>query len=55
MQKFSVRISNDYKKLYTSIIEAETEKEAILLTVEEAESKGIHIPDEFWTRIKIVK
>lgn len=53
MAKFKVRIANEYKRLYTTTVYAETERKAFLLARLEAESKGIILPTEVWTRITL--
>ena len=52
MPKFTITFvkENGYKNLYQTIVEATTETEAFIKAREEAESKGIKLPSEVWTR-----
>ncbi len=53
MKKFTIRFSNEGGgQIYTAIVEAETEKQAFLMAVKEAENKGKTIPEEVWTSCK---
>jgi 3-deoxy-D-arabino-heptulosonate 7-phosphate (DAHP) synthase class II len=41
---------NGFKNHYQTVVEAVDEKEAFLKARDEAESKGIELPKEVWTR-----
>ncbi len=56
MKKYKIRFSKESAgKLYSTIIEANSEKEAFFLAVKEAESKGIKIPNEVWASTTEIK
>jgi hypothetical protein len=46
--KYKVRISNNFKHLYTATVEAKDEPEAIQKAMIEANLNGIILPEEFW-------
>lgn len=51
--RYKVRFSKEnWRKIYSTTVEAETEQEAFLKAVKEAEQKDIIIPEEVWTSIK---
>ena len=51
MDKYTIRFSKENGgKYYSTIVGANSEQEAFLKAREEAESKGIVLPDEVWTR-----
>ena len=52
MSKYTITFvkENGYKKYYQTIVEAEDETQAFLKARDEAEAKGIKLPDEVWTR-----
>ena len=51
MPKFTITFSKEnMKRIYQTIVTAENEKEAFLLARDEAQGKGIELPDEVWTR-----
>ena len=53
MPKFTITFSKEHGgKYYQTVVEAKDEKEAFFLARDEAESKGIKLPDEVWTRTK---
>ena len=53
MKRYTITLSNDnYKRLYQTFVDAENEQEACVKAVQEAEEKGIYIPDEPWVRTK---
>ena len=41
-----------FRRYYQAIVEAEDRQKAFLKAVAEAESKGIILPQEVWTRTK---
>ena len=53
MSKYTITFvkENGYKKHYQTIVDAKDETQAFLKARDEAESKGIKLPDEVWTRI----
>lgn len=56
MPKFSIRFSKEnWKMYYSTVVEAGDQQEAVLRARDKAESKGIKLPDEVWTRIKELK
>jgi len=51
MPKYTITFSKENGgKYYQTIVDAEDEQKAFLKAREEAESKGIKLPDEVWTR-----
>lgn len=51
MPKFTITFSKEnMKRIYQTIVSAESEKEAFCIARDEAESKGLELPDEIWTR-----
>lgn len=55
MNRYTITLSTEWRKLYQTTIVAKTEQEAIKLAVKDAESKGKYIPDEPWVHIKLHK
>jgi hypothetical protein len=54
MKKYKITFSKERGGVYyKTIVEAETDKEAFFKARDEAESKGIKLPDEVWTRTQI--
>jgi len=52
MAKYIVRFSKENgDKYYQTIVEAKDEKEAFFKARDEAETKGIDLPDEVWTSV----
>lgn len=51
MPKYTITFSKEHGgKHYQTIVEAVDEKEAFAKAKDEAIAKGIHLPDEIWTR-----
>lgn len=51
MPKYTITFSKErIGKYYQTIIEAENEQKAFIVARDEAEEKGIKLPDEVWTR-----
>ena len=52
MPKYTITFvkENGFKKHYQTIVEAIDEKEAFLKARDEANKKGIKLPNEVWTR-----
>lgn len=51
MSKFTITFSKEHGgKYYQTIVDADNETEAFLKARQEAESKGINLPDQVWTR-----
>lgn len=51
MNKYHVKISYNYKSIFTANVEAKDEPEAIQKTMIEADNKNIKLPEEFWCKI----
>lgn len=54
MPKYTITFMKEdgYRRYYQAILEADDEKQAFFKARDEAESKGIQLPDEIWTRTK---
>jgi len=53
MPKYTITFSKEnWSKIYQTVVEAENEQWAFLKARDEAEAKGIKLPDEIWTRTK---
>lgn len=53
MSKYTITFSKEHGgRYYQTIVEANDETEAFLKARDEAESKGIKLPDEVWTHTK---
>lgn len=51
MPRYTITLAKEHGgKYYQGIVDAEDEKEAFKKVRTEAESKGIKLPDEIWTR-----
>jgi hypothetical protein len=51
MPKYTITFSKERGgTYYTTIVEAENEQKAFIKARDEAETKGIKLPDEVWTR-----
>lgn len=56
MTKYRITFSKEYGgKYYKTTVEAKYEQEAFIKARDEAESKGIKLPDEVWTRTEVLK
>lgn len=56
MGKYKITFAkeNGIKNYYQTVVEADTESEAFIKARDEAESKGVKLPEEVWTRTQMI-